>query len=184
MQPGLYCQNCSEAFLSKEDIEVTEAELIRARREIDSLLSPDEIKKVRKSLELTQAQASELFGGGSQSFSKYERGIVLHGKALDILLRLLDSGSISLMTISNLHDTDNALVQTVTTSTTSSTARSINVPLNEFTYGLVLHNSSMTGRTPTVYCHESLETSIMSDFFKTTRKSSIPEESIPSVGNY
>ena len=60
-------------------------------REIDNLLMGDEIKRIRKKFSLTQADAAKLFGGGTNAFSKYERGEVIQSIAMDRLLRLVDT---------------------------------------------------------------------------------------------
>lgn len=67
-------------------------QLIRAsHREIDGLLKGVEIKRIRKKFSLTQADAAKLFGGGTNAFSKYERGEVIQSVAMDRLLRLADT---------------------------------------------------------------------------------------------
>jgi putative zinc finger/helix-turn-helix YgiT family protein len=60
-------------------------------REIDGLLRGSEIKHIRKKFSLTQTEAAQLFGGGANAFSKYERGEVIQSVAMDRLLRLVSS---------------------------------------------------------------------------------------------
>ncbi|MGK7294215.1 MAG: type II toxin-antitoxin system MqsA family antitoxin [Candidatus Wenzhouxiangella sp. M2_3B_020] len=60
-----------------------------ARRRSDGLLTGDEIVRVREALGLTQRQAADLFGGGANAFSKYERGDVIQSVAMDRLMRLI-----------------------------------------------------------------------------------------------
>jgi len=98
-QPAHYCQNCGEAFLSPVQSRSNETALKAFRNEVDGLLTPDEIKAIRKRLHLSQAEAAKLFGGGPMAFSKYERGAITHSRALDIVLRLLNTGSVSIDTV-------------------------------------------------------------------------------------
>ena len=65
------------------------ARAVDARRTADGLLSGAEIRRVREVLGITQADASALFGGGQNGFSKYERGEVTQSLAMDRLLRLV-----------------------------------------------------------------------------------------------
>ena len=52
-------------------------------------LSPEEIKEIRKSLGLSQAEAGKLLGGGPRAFAKYENGSVKPSVALEKMLRFL-----------------------------------------------------------------------------------------------
>ncbi len=60
-----------------------------ARRRADRLLTGDEIVRIREALGLTQRQAADLFGGGANAFSKYERGDVIQSVAMDRLIRMI-----------------------------------------------------------------------------------------------
>lgn len=50
-------------------------------------MTSDEIKKARIKLSLTQEQASLVFGGGKNAFSKHERAEVSQSKSMDKLIR-------------------------------------------------------------------------------------------------
>ncbi|KTD04175.1 type II TA system antitoxin MqsA family protein [Legionella feeleii] len=52
-------------------------------------LTPEDIRLIRESLGLSQAEAGELIGGGPRAFSKYENGIIRPASSIQILLRLL-----------------------------------------------------------------------------------------------
>jgi HTH-type transcriptional regulator/antitoxin MqsA len=96
MQSGEYCTKCGEAFLSSKDLKASQKEIADFKRGIDHLLTTDEIKAIRKKLNLTQEKASALFGGGIRAFHKYESGENAQSRPLDILLKLMDSGKVSL----------------------------------------------------------------------------------------
>jgi len=96
VQSGDYCTVCGEGFLSPKDIKANQKELADFKRSVDHLLSTDEVRAIRKKLKLTQEKASVLFGGGIRAFHKYETGENAQSKPLDILLKLMDSGKVSL----------------------------------------------------------------------------------------
>ena len=89
-QPGYWCNHCGEGIIGGTDRKQTQKELQELRAKIDGLLSPQEIKKVREKLHLTQRKAAEIFGGGVNAFSKYERGELPVSKPLSQLFHLLD----------------------------------------------------------------------------------------------
>ena len=95
MQSGEYCSDCGEAFLSPQDLKSTRKQIADFKRHVDHLLTTDEIRAIRKKLNLTQEKASVLFGGGVRAFHKYETGENAQSRSLDILLKLLDRGIVS-----------------------------------------------------------------------------------------
>ena len=90
-QPGYWCNKCGEGVIGGEDRKATQKQLQAFRAKIDNLLSPDDIKCVREKLNLTQHKASNIFGGGINAFSRYERGETPISRPLSQLLRLLYS---------------------------------------------------------------------------------------------
>ena len=96
IQSGDYCMVCQEGFLSPQDLKATQKAITDFKREVDHLLSTDEVRAIRKKLKLTQEKASLVFGGGIRAFYKYETGENSQSKPLDILLKLIDSGKVSM----------------------------------------------------------------------------------------
>lgn len=88
---GEFCDNCQEGILDGHDLKYIEKKLHNFRCQVDGFLTSDEIRNIRKKLNLTQKEAAIIFGGGVNAFSRYENGEALHIKATDNLLRLLDS---------------------------------------------------------------------------------------------
>ena len=88
-QPGFWCDKCGEGVIGGEDRKATQKELQTLRAEIDGLLTPDKIKKIREKLKLTQSNAAEIFGGGVNAFSRYERGETPIPRPLSQLLLIL-----------------------------------------------------------------------------------------------
>jgi HTH-type transcriptional regulator/antitoxin MqsA len=60
--------------------------------------------RVRNKLQLSQAEANKIFGGGPNAFSRYETGKALPPQALIQLLRLLDRRPELLEEIKNSHE--------------------------------------------------------------------------------
>lgn len=89
-QPGWYCQGCDEVVLDGADSAVADEAFIRLRAEVDGVLTPQEVARIRQRLGLSQRQAGALLGGGPRSFQKYESGTDWVTKAMANLLRLLD----------------------------------------------------------------------------------------------
>ena len=94
-QQGDYCLECGEGFLSPSDLRASQKQIADFKRSVDHLLTTDEVRAIRKKLKLTQEKASELFGGGIRAFHKYEIGENTQSRPLDILLKLMDSGKVS-----------------------------------------------------------------------------------------
>jgi len=82
------CDHCGAEIIRADQVREGDRLIAEAKRCADGLLSGDEIRAIRKSLDLTQKEASELFGGGQNAFSKYERGEVIQSVAMDRLVRL------------------------------------------------------------------------------------------------
>jgi HTH-type transcriptional regulator/antitoxin MqsA len=95
-QSGDYCLNCKESFLSAKDLKSTQKDIANFKREVDNLLTTEELKRIRKRFHLSQQEASNLFGGGLRAFHKYETAQITQSKSLDILFRLIDSNKITL----------------------------------------------------------------------------------------
>ncbi len=82
------CAECGREFITKDQILVNELRIREAKKKYDGLLSKDEIVIARKELNITQEEASRIFGGGRNAFSKYERGEVSQSVSMDKLIRI------------------------------------------------------------------------------------------------
>jgi len=69
-QPGWYCKDCDEVVLFGPDTAVSEAAFVRLKADVDRILTPDEVKTIRKKLKLSQRKAGEVLGGGPRAFQK------------------------------------------------------------------------------------------------------------------
>ena len=88
--PGWYCDASDESIHTGADMKLSDRMLNRLKARIEGLLEPQEIRRIRKKLGLTQEQAGQLIGGGPRAFQKYETGDVLPSRAISSALVLLD----------------------------------------------------------------------------------------------
>lgn len=89
-QPGYWCDKCDEGVIGGDDRKATQRELQAFRSKIDGLLTPDDIKNIRIKLHIKQNEAGELFGGGVNAFSRYERGVTPIPRSTSQLLIILN----------------------------------------------------------------------------------------------
>jgi HTH-type transcriptional regulator / antitoxin MqsA len=83
------CPTCGEEYLDHPLILETEPRIRNWQRQVDGLLTTEEIKTLRRKVGATQAEFSRVLGGGPKSFAKYETGVVNQSVAMDQLLRLI-----------------------------------------------------------------------------------------------
>jgi HTH-type transcriptional regulator/antitoxin MqsA len=88
--PGWYCDASDESVHTAEDLKVSDAALKELRLEVEHLLKPQEVKRIRTKIGLTQREAGTLLGGGPNAFQKYEQDTVTVSKPMSNLLRLLE----------------------------------------------------------------------------------------------
>jgi HTH-type transcriptional regulator/antitoxin MqsA len=88
--PGWYCDQSEESIHTGDDMKISDRGLNRLKARTEGLLEPEEIKRIRKKLGLTQEAAGELIGGGPRAFQKYETGDLVPSRAISSALVLLD----------------------------------------------------------------------------------------------
>jgi HTH-type transcriptional regulator/antitoxin MqsA len=89
--PGWYCDECGESIHTAEDMKVSDRALHRLKARSEGLLEPEDIRRIRKKLKLSQVAAGEMIGGGPRAFQKYEAGDLLPSRAISSALVLLDN---------------------------------------------------------------------------------------------
>ena len=90
-QPGWYCDQSGEGFLVGKDLQISDRMLNRLKARHEGLLEPEEIRRIRKKLRLTQEAAGLMIGGGPRAFQMYESGDRLPSRAISSALVLLDN---------------------------------------------------------------------------------------------
>ncbi|MGH6739571.1 MAG: type II toxin-antitoxin system MqsA family antitoxin [Bradyrhizobium sp.] len=88
--PGWYCAASGESIHAGEDIKTSDAALKMLKIKVEKLLAPEEIKRIRQKLGLTQREAGDVVGGGPNAFQKYESGEILLSKGMSNFLRVLE----------------------------------------------------------------------------------------------
>ena len=89
--PGFYCARCGESVHTGKDMDVSDRNFNLLKAQAENLLSPTEVRRIRKKLRLNQEAAGQILGGGPNAFHKYEKGDVLPSQAISNLLRVLEA---------------------------------------------------------------------------------------------
>jgi putative zinc finger/helix-turn-helix YgiT family protein len=87
--PHLRCPNCDESLLSLEEVRLFRETAFGIYRTKYGLLGPDEIRRLRERLQLTQAAMAKLLRLGGNTISRWEAGRKVQTAAMDVLLRIL-----------------------------------------------------------------------------------------------
>jgi HTH-type transcriptional regulator / antitoxin MqsA len=88
--PGWYCAESEESTHTGEDMKTSDRMLNLLKARVEGLLEPEQIRRIRKKLGLSQADAGQIIGGGPRAFQKYEAGDLLPSRAISSALLLLD----------------------------------------------------------------------------------------------
>lgn len=83
------CTDCGEVYLSLEAAEALQSKAIRASKAARGLLSPEEIRELRRSLALSQAAFEDLLGVGAKTVVRWEKGTVFQSAIADRMMRLI-----------------------------------------------------------------------------------------------
>jgi len=108
--PGWYCDDCEESIHTGKDLKVSDRMLNRLKARREGLLTPEEIRRIRKKLRLSQEAAGLLIGGGTRAFQKYEKGDLLPSRAVSSALVLLDHDPDALEVLKKRHEANQAPV--------------------------------------------------------------------------
>ncbi len=88
---GDHCPACGEVSMDRDQANAYQARIRAYKAQIIAVtIEPEFIVSVRKKLALTQKEASEIFGGGVNAFSRYEKGVAQPHPSTIKLLRVLD----------------------------------------------------------------------------------------------
>lgn len=81
------CDECGSEIATADDAKFNKRSVTAFHKQVDGLLTGKELKEIRKELGITQQQASTIFGGGPNSFTKYEHDDVIQSVAMDRFIR-------------------------------------------------------------------------------------------------
>ena len=88
---GRWCPACGVAIPDEDEAARVSEAMIAFNRQVNATeVAPAFIAQVRKKLGLDQKEAAEIFGGGVNAFSRYERGSTRPSLSLIKLLKVLD----------------------------------------------------------------------------------------------
>lgn len=83
------CPKCGEVVMSARMATKQAKDMSRQLATLQGLLSPEEIKSIRKGLNLNQKQFQELVGVKDPTVCRWERGSCVQSKTADQLMRIL-----------------------------------------------------------------------------------------------
>lgn len=88
---GDHCPACGETVMTKEESDIYTAQILIIKKQVNlETIEPGYIIQIRKKLGLNQKEASEIFGGGINAFSRYEQGKAQPHSSTIKLLHVLD----------------------------------------------------------------------------------------------
>lgn len=97
------CEACQEAFYTPtQSNQLEERAKAQASRD-QNLLSPSDIKRIRKALSFTQPEFEELIGVGAKTCARWESGKVRPNVSTDRLIRLLASNRKNVETLAGIN---------------------------------------------------------------------------------
>ena len=82
------CDCCGSEIVSDAQSKRNKRKVIAYQKEHDGLLTGKQVYAIRRQLDITQAEAAKIFGGGPVAFSKYEADDVTQSAVMDKMLRL------------------------------------------------------------------------------------------------
>jgi putative zinc finger/helix-turn-helix YgiT family protein len=91
------CDYCGSELAGSAESRANKRAMTVFKKQVEGLLTGEEIRALRKSFELSQGLAAELFGGGKVAFSRYESDDITQSAAMDSLLRLCAANSSNLL---------------------------------------------------------------------------------------
>lgn len=87
---GWYCGACDESILEGDALQKVFLAAAALKAEVEKVLAPAEVARIRSALGLSQRKAGEILGGGPRAFQKYEAGKQTPGVPMSHLLRVLE----------------------------------------------------------------------------------------------
>ena len=97
------CTACEESYYAPGQMDATLRRASDAIRHEEGLLSPEEIRAIRKRLGLTQHAFEKLLGVGPKTVVRWEKGTVFQNRSTDSLLRVIDAQPGSARFLARLH---------------------------------------------------------------------------------
>jgi len=83
------CEACGERFFRAGQADAIQSAAAAVARTAQGLLTPEEIRALRKDLGLTQLALERFLGVGAKTVTRWEKGTVFQGHTADKLMRLI-----------------------------------------------------------------------------------------------
>lgn len=97
------CESCGEEVYRPGMMDAVLRRATARIRKEDGLLTPEQVREVRRKYGLTQPDFERLLGVGTNTIVRWERGTVPQNAAADSLLRLLDEFPENARYLATLH---------------------------------------------------------------------------------
>jgi len=85
----MFCANCGNISYQGDQISAHELAVASAVREIEGLLSADELYRIRVKYKLRQTDMEQMLSTGPKTWTRWERGKIPQSKAADTLIRVI-----------------------------------------------------------------------------------------------
>ena len=85
------CSSCRSEQSNALQLRKNKRAMTQFKKQVDGLLTGQQVRKIREGLGINQIAAARIFGGGPVAFSKYEADDITQSAAMDKLLRLAHS---------------------------------------------------------------------------------------------
>lgn len=82
------CDFCGSDQIDAAQSKLNKRAVIALKKELDGFITGSELKALRARWGITQAQATQIFGGGPVAFSKYENDEVVQAESMNRLLKV------------------------------------------------------------------------------------------------
>jgi len=92
------CPHCKEEFLGPVALDRIQNEKYRTL----DLLTPEQLKNIRKRLKFTQEEMSDLLCVGKKSYLRWERGLSIQNRSIDRYIRLVNENSTNVLFLKDL----------------------------------------------------------------------------------
>lgn len=83
------CDDCEESIVDPQTLKESGKIIKEAAKKIDGFLTGWEVRAIRKDLQMTQDNLSDILGGGHKCIAKYESEALTQTRAMDNLLRII-----------------------------------------------------------------------------------------------
>lgn len=100
----MLCSACNEMFYTAEQAKEADRRLVDARRQTERLMNGDDIRSLRQSFSLSQAQFESILGIGPKTVVRWENSTAVQSKAIDNVFNMLKYDPLSIVLLARLRE--------------------------------------------------------------------------------